>query len=172
MARKILAREEGIELIEFVGLMPIVFILGLIVWQMMLFFHTQMITANAAREGARALSAYQYGGFECDDTWLPIDYNVGEMVEETRQGYQYRCNYEWLALQYGALAPCLPFQSWMAGDPAAVTVELRLPILQIPFVPIPEIWTRSTAVTMCEIPDDLFVCQFVDCGPLGSLFGD
>ncbi len=48
------AREEGAEIIEFLGLLPILLMVGLIIVQLLLAGQTMMVALSAAREGARA----------------------------------------------------------------------------------------------------------------------
>lgn len=49
-----LNEEDGVELIEFIGVMPLVFIIIFIGWQFFLAGHTIVTGIHAAREGARA----------------------------------------------------------------------------------------------------------------------
>ncbi|MDJ0754747.1 MAG: hypothetical protein QNJ45_14580 [Ardenticatenaceae bacterium] len=49
-----LKEEKGAETIEFLGMLPVVMITIAIVWQFALLGYTAVITAGAAREGARA----------------------------------------------------------------------------------------------------------------------
>ncbi|MFN8440454.1 MAG: TadE family protein [Caldilineaceae bacterium] len=51
-----LHEEEGSQLFEYIAVLPFVMMVGLIVWQFFLVGHTFIVTANAAREGARALA--------------------------------------------------------------------------------------------------------------------
>ena len=44
--------ERGVEIVEFIGMMPILLWVGLIVWQFMVFGHCMLVTAAAARDGA------------------------------------------------------------------------------------------------------------------------
>jgi len=51
-------REEGTsELLEFLILVPILLAIALLIWQMFIFGHAMVVTANSAREGARAAAA-------------------------------------------------------------------------------------------------------------------
>ena len=54
--RKHVGCERGAELIEYIGMVPLLLTVGLIIWQFMLAGHTMLITASAAREGARAFA--------------------------------------------------------------------------------------------------------------------
>ncbi len=49
-----LSREDGAEMIEFLGLLPILLMVGLIIVQLLLAGQTMMVALSAAREGARA----------------------------------------------------------------------------------------------------------------------
>ncbi|MFN8487655.1 MAG: TadE family protein [Caldilineaceae bacterium] len=51
-----LAEENGSQLVEFIGILPLIMATVLIGWQFFLAGHTFIVTANAAREGARALA--------------------------------------------------------------------------------------------------------------------
>lgn len=48
--------EEGVELIEFIGVLPLIFIMILIGWQFFLAGHTIISGMHGAREGARAMA--------------------------------------------------------------------------------------------------------------------
>lgn len=48
--------EQGSQVLEFIILLPMIFMVFLIGWQFLLAGHTFIVTANAAREGARALA--------------------------------------------------------------------------------------------------------------------
>lgn len=50
------AHELGAELIEFIGILPWLLIVALIIWQIYLAGHTIVVTASAAREGARTFA--------------------------------------------------------------------------------------------------------------------
>jgi len=54
--KKTLSEEDGSQLVEFIGVLPLVMATILIGWQFFLAGHTFIVTANAAREGARALA--------------------------------------------------------------------------------------------------------------------
>ncbi len=48
--------EDGSQLIEYIAVVPFLFVVALIGWQFLLVGHTFVVTANGAREGARALA--------------------------------------------------------------------------------------------------------------------
>ncbi len=52
--RQRVSREDGAEMIEFLGLLPILLMVGLIIVQLLLAGQTMMVALSAAREGARA----------------------------------------------------------------------------------------------------------------------
>ena len=91
-------------------------------WQFMVFGHVALIPSAAAREGARAAAAYE---------------SAHGAVARSVGSYDYR-------VSGGACgAP---------GSPVRVTVRLRIPIIDIPYVPVPEMWTKHTATMRCEPP--------------------
>lgn len=53
---KIIHEERGSQLFEYIAILPMLFIAALIGWQMFMAGHTFIVTANAAREGARVLA--------------------------------------------------------------------------------------------------------------------
>jgi Flp pilus assembly protein TadG len=114
--------ERGVEIVEFVGIMPWLLMIGLVVWQFMVFGHVALITSAAAREGARAAAAYE---------------SAHGAVARSVGSYDYRVS----GGSCGA-----------PGSPARVTVRLRIPIIDIPYVPVPEMWTQHTATMRCEPP--------------------
>lgn len=50
------ADEQGVELVEFIGILPLLLVVTLIGFQIFLVGHTMVVAASAAREGARALA--------------------------------------------------------------------------------------------------------------------
>ena len=114
--------EQGVEIVEFVGIMPLLLMIGLVVWQFMVFGHVALITSAAAREGARAAAAYE---------------SAHGAVARSVGSYDYRVS----GGSCGA-----------PGSPVRVTVRLRIPIIDIPYVPLPEMWTTHTATMRCEPP--------------------
>jgi len=115
-----LREEKGAELVEFIGFMPFLLFLGLVIWQFMVFGHVMLTTANAARQGARAAAAYT---------------PVGAAVRSAAGTYEVR----WSGGDCAA-----------PGSPVRVTAKLKIPIINIPYAQIPEIWTESTATARCE----------------------
>lgn len=113
--------ERGAELVEFIGFLPWILIVGLIVWQFMVFGHAMLTTGDAARQGARAAAAYRGAG--------------GAVAQAVGGRYDYQMS----GGQCGG-----------PGEPVAVTVKIKLPIVDIPFMSIPDIWTSSTATARCE----------------------
>ncbi len=118
--RRGLDEERGIELIEFIGTAPMIIICGLIIWQFMVFAHCAMVTQSAAREGARAAATYE---------------NVYGAVRTTMRDFDFMV---------------IPGFCSGAGDMVKVRVRGKVPIIDIPFIPISEIWTDSTGVSRCE----------------------
>jgi hypothetical protein len=120
--RRKVNEEKGIEVIEFIGTAPLILIVGMIVWQFMVFAHCAVVTHSAAREGARRAATYE--------DW-------GQAVESTMGGFEYR-------VQPGGCGG--------KGDMVRFTVVSRLPIFNIPLVPIPDIEIKATGVSWCEEP--------------------
>jgi len=108
------------ELIEFIGVVIIILLVGLVIWQFMWFAHASMIANSAAEEGARAAAVYE---------------PVGPAVERSSPGYEV----SWSSTGCGG-----------KGTIATVTVRLRVPVTWIPFVELPEIWTQGRARAWCE----------------------
>lgn len=50
--------EQGAEVVEFIAFCPWLLIIGLIIWQFLLFGQAALIGPSAAREGARAAAAH------------------------------------------------------------------------------------------------------------------
>jgi len=116
--------ERGAEVLEFVGMMPWLLLVGLVVWQLIIFGHCMLVTASAARDGARAVADHQGAG--------------GAVGASMGGAYPYRI------VQAGGCSSI--------GSKVRVTVEAKLPIIDIPYVPLPDIWTRHTATMPCEPP--------------------
>ena len=112
--------ERGMELLEFIGVVIIVVMVALIIWQFMWFAHASMIANSAAQEGARAAAVYE---------------PVGPAVERSSPGYEV----SWSSTGCGG-----------KGAIVTVTVRLRVPLTWIPFVELPEIWTQGRARAWCE----------------------
>jgi hypothetical protein len=115
--------QRGVEIVEFIGIMPLMLAIGLLVWQVMVFLHVPMHTIYAAREGARAAAAYE-------DAHGAVSRVVGG-------SYDYR-------VSAGSCAP---------GSPVRVRARLRVPMIEIPYIGrLTQIWTDSTATMRCEPP--------------------
>lgn len=112
--------ERGMELIEFIGVVIMIVMVGLIIWQFMWFAHASMIANSAAEEGARAAAVYEA---------------VGPAVERSSPGYEV----SWSSTGCGG-----------KGTIVRVTVRLRVPITWIPFIQLPGIWTQGMAGAWCE----------------------
>ncbi len=114
--------EKGVELVEFLGIMPWLLLTGLLVWQVMVFGHVALITAAAAREGARAAAAHE-------DAYSAVSRSVGSYQFMVSAG---SCGFE--------------------GMPVSATVRLKIPVIDLPYVgPAgPELWTTHTATMRCE----------------------
>jgi hypothetical protein len=133
MMRGFPGRDAGLEVVEFVVITGLIMVVGLIIWQFMVFGHTQMITANAAREGARAASV-------CED--------IDDAIDRTRAGYEAEWDYDPIPI------PCL-----FGGQPVTIRVRLDLPTVLPQSGDIwrtwklPKIQTRSVGWATCEDVD-------------------
>jgi hypothetical protein len=125
--------DAGLEVVEFVVITGLIMVVGLIIWQFMVFGHTQMITANAAREGARAASV-------CED--------IGDAVNRTREGYHAEWDY----------SP-IPIPCFWGGQPVTIRVRMDLPTVLTQSGEIwrrwglPRIQTRAVGWATCEDVD-------------------
>jgi hypothetical protein len=120
---RISSDERGVEIVEFIGIMPLMLAVGLLVWQVIVFLHVPMHTTYAAREGARSAAAYE-------DARGAVSRVVGG-------SYDYRVS----------AGSCTP------GSPVRVRVRLRVPMIDIPYIGrLSQIWTDSTATMRCEPP--------------------
>jgi hypothetical protein len=57
------AAEQGVEVVEFVGIIPWLLVMGMVIWQFLIFSQVALVAPSAAREGARAAAAYE----DCED---------------------------------------------------------------------------------------------------------
>lgn len=118
--REPLPDERGMQLIEFIGVVILIVMVVLIIWQFMVFAHASMIANSAAQEGARAAAVYE---------------PVGPAVARSSPGYEVQVR----STGCGG-----------KGDIVTVTARLRVPVTWIPFVDLPEIWTQGRARAWCE----------------------
>lgn len=59
--KRLAADERGVEVVEGIGMFFLLLMVGLFIWQFMVFGHQMVVTADAARQGARAAAA----GYNC-----------------------------------------------------------------------------------------------------------
>jgi hypothetical protein len=115
--------ERGVEIVEFIGIMPLMLAIGLLVWQVMVFLHVPLQTTYAAREGARTAAAYEDAR--------------GAVARVVGGSYDYQVS----------ASSCAP------GSPVRVRARLRVPMIEIPYIGrLSQIWTDSTATMRCEPP--------------------
>ncbi len=119
--------EGGFELLEFIGMMLLVCVIALIVWQFMAYAHQQLVIGNAAREAAREVAVHEY-------IWGGVD----EAVAATCEGFG--CSVD-------APFECSP------GSTVKATVSAPLVVVVIPGVPIPALTVSATGSAMCEEMD-------------------
>jgi pilus assembly protein CpaE len=77
--------ERGQASVELVGALPVVLVVGAVVWQLALAGHTAWLTANAARAGARA-DAVGRDAASAARSALPRSLERGLQVERLREG--------------------------------------------------------------------------------------
>jgi hypothetical protein len=120
--------ERGIELVEFVGFVPIVLLAVAIGWQFFLVGYTGVVASSAAREGARAAATREDVGRAV--TWGSPDFDGRR--------------------SWNVSGVCPDY----AGTPIAVQVELEVPHVTLPFLGALNAYPKVTAVaTMrCEPP--------------------
>jgi Flp pilus assembly protein TadG len=126
-----LARDErGVELIEFLGFVPLVLLVFFIVWQFIMIGYTGLVSAGAAREGARAAVTQE---------------DVGRGVTWGSPGFDGRRGWE-------ASASCAAY----TGGPATVQVSLEAPHVTFPFPGALSRYPRvpAEATMRCEPPFD------------------
>jgi hypothetical protein len=126
----LLRDERGVEVIEFLGIVPLVLLTLAIAWQFVLVGYTGVIASGAAREGARAAATRE---------------DVGRAVAWGSPGFDGRR--EWTPL---AGYPCAAY----AGNPVTIQVRLEVPHVVLPFLGALDAYPQVTAVaTMrCEPP--------------------
>ena len=127
--RSILARlagERGQSSVEFIGLMPILIVLVLAIWQVGLAGYTYILAGNAAREGARELST--------DNTDEKGDRPYRERAEESLPG-------AWRRNAKVVIDP---------KDEARVVVDLKIPLVLPTFAGPLHVKSRASSVTELE----------------------
>ena len=72
--KRLQSDESGAELIEFIGVLPILLMVAMIVWQLIIAAQTFVIASSAAREGARAAAVCPHG-------------NITQAVQSASPGY-------------------------------------------------------------------------------------
>ena len=119
-----LSAEGGFELLEFIGMMLLVCVIALIVWQLMAYAHQQLVIGNAAREAAREAAVHE-------TMWGGVD----NAVQATCEGFS--CSVD------------APFECW-PGSMVKAKVSAPLVVVVIPGVPISGISVQATGSAMCE----------------------
>lgn len=113
--------EGGVELIEFLAIFVIIIFVGLLILQFMVFAHVSMVAHSAAQEGARAAA---------------VGESVDAAAKRSGQGFAIRLLEATNCFARGALVK--------------VRLELRVPLIGLPGVELPEIWTVGQATAWCE----------------------
>ena len=128
--RRIWRDERGVELVEFLGVLPLALLTLAVAWQFILVGYTGVVAAGAAREAARAAAVredveravrFASPGFDGRRSWAPLG------------GY-----------------PCASY----SGAPVTVEVRLEVPHVVLPFLGALNAYPQVTAVASmrCEPP--------------------
>jgi hypothetical protein len=127
--RRLLRDERGIELIEFLGFVPLVLLILVFAWQLLLVGYTGIVANGAAREGARAAVVRE---------------DIGQAVRFASPGFDGRRR--WVPLS----PPC----RYASRAPVRIQVHLEVPHVTFPFVGALNAYPEVTAeATMrCEPP--------------------
>jgi hypothetical protein len=128
--RRLTRDECGVELIEFLGFVPIAMLVILIAWQFIMVAYTGIVAAAAAREGARAAVTLE---------------DVGRAVIWASPGFDGR-------RQWRVSGGC----PYYAGNAVTVQVQLETPHVVFPFLGALDRYPRVTAEASmrCEPPFD------------------
>lgn len=107
---RLIRDEQGIELLEFLGLFPLVLLAALVFWQFMLVGYAGVVATGAARDAARAAATRE---------------NVEEAVRNASPGFDGR---RWWRPLAGY--PCVA----STNNPVTIEVQLEAPHVALPFV--------------------------------------
>lgn len=134
--RKRLGSEEGSQLIEFIGVLPLLMLLVLIIWQFVLAGGTQLVAMAAAMEGAHALAI---GDPPNQAQQAAVNASLGLMPRPVPPTAVNLC---------GATATGPPLRSCTGGSANAVgcTVHLPIPTIRFPWFQLPTIYARAHVV--------------------------
>ncbi len=126
-ARRLARDERGAELVEFVGLFPLVLLTLAIAWQFLLAGYTGIIASGTAREGARAAA---------------VGEDVDRAVRLSSPGFDDRR--QWAGI---AGYPC------SGANPVTIQVRLQIPLIDLPLIGALDAapWVTSTATARCEL---------------------
>ncbi|MBC8163839.1 MAG: pilus assembly protein [Roseiflexaceae bacterium] len=126
--KRLIANEHGAEVVEFVGLFPLVLLTLAIAWQLAVAGYAGLLASGAAREAARAAATRE---------------NVDRAVRNASPGFDGR-------RQWSALAgyPCA------SNNPVTIEVKLQVPHLILPLLGALDAypWTTARATARCEPP--------------------
>ena len=118
------AGERGVEIVEFIGIMPWLLIISLVIWQLLIFGQAMLVAAGAAGAGARSVAAHRSCSSAVSSSVVGFDQS------NTCPG------------------DCSEL------DSVGVVVTVKLPIVNIAWVPLPSIDLPVKAVYRCELEDD------------------
>ncbi|HEU4323630.1 MAG TPA: TadE/TadG family type IV pilus assembly protein [Roseiflexaceae bacterium] len=124
--------ERGVQLVEFVGLFPLVLLALVIGWQFALLGYTGVLASSAAREGARAAATRE---------------SVEGAVRGATPGFDGR---RWWSAQGGY--PCAA-----SSAPVTVQVRLRMPQVTLPYLGAVDVYPliSASASARCEPPPSI-----------------
>lgn len=126
----VVADEQGVEMLEFLGIMPLVFMIFLVAWQFIQVGFTGIVSSATSREGARAAVTLE---------------SVSQAVQWASHGFDGR-------REWSASGSCMRY----SGGPLTMRARLEVPHVSFPFLgelgKYPRVETRSTM--RCEPPFD------------------
>lgn len=135
-----LRSEEGSQVIEFIGVLPLVMLLVMIVWQFILAGGTELVAMNAAMEGAHAL-AIRDGGAQAHQA--AVNSSLGLMPHPVPAGAIQLCSAPGQPQSSIPLAPC---SGGSSVNEVACTVRLAIPTIRFPWFQLPAIYAKSRVV--------------------------
>jgi hypothetical protein len=118
------AGERGVEIVEFIGIMPWLLVIAMVIWQLLMFGQAMLVAAGAAGAGARSVAAHR---------------DCSSVVSSSVVGFKQTNTCPGGCTELNAVG---------------VVVTVKLPIVNIPYVPLPPINLPVQAVYRCELEHD------------------
>jgi hypothetical protein len=115
------AAERGVEVVEFIGIIPWLLIMGLVIWQLLIFSQVALVAPSAAREGARAAAANE----DCEEF-------VRKVIGWFKFSYEVECG------------------SCEEYEPVEAEVRVQLPIVRALRIPFVKVELPAKATFRCE----------------------